>query len=108
MQMYSIGELDFNKYDLENIEKCNYDYLVYSYQSDCGGYGGDGKAIAFYKEENTNFYVYELSHCSCYGPLSGDCGQLSFEQLLQIDEECAITDNHLVLCKKKVLEILGK
>ena len=47
--------------DLKNFEDFN--WIVHNYEN--GTYDGVGYAVAL---KDTTLYVYNLGHCSCYGP----------------------------------------
>jgi hypothetical protein len=49
-------------YDETDLEKYDFEFAIYYYE--CEGYEGLGKCLAL-KEKK--WYVFDLSHCSCYG-----------------------------------------
>ena len=50
-------------YGDEIILGCGIDFIVYHYES--GSYEGDGYAL-YYMDDH--WYMYNMGHCSCYGP----------------------------------------
>jgi hypothetical protein len=66
MKIFSVGPSDLNSdYELNKIDENLFEFVVYWYED--GGYDGNGQLVAFSKEKE--LHVYDLSHCSCYGPL---------------------------------------
>jgi len=63
-KIISLGSDELGEWDLERLEKLEFDLMVYAYKN--GGYDGSGFA-AFKKGEQ--WFYQELGHCSCNGPL---------------------------------------
>jgi hypothetical protein len=64
MKLYQVGPDELSNYDIQSIKSS--DYFVYHYES--GSYDGSGTGIA---KRDGKFYSYNLSHCSCFGPIDG-------------------------------------
>ena len=56
------GEL--SKYDMKNFTENNIKWAVYYYVN--WGYEGQGQILM---RKNKKWYLHDLGHCSCYGPL---------------------------------------
>lgn len=65
MKIYNVGRDSLDEYDLEDLDKEAYEYLIYNYE--VGYYDGSGAAVL--KDNNGKFILIDLGHCSCYGPL---------------------------------------
>lgn len=63
MRCFNVGPDDLTS-DLAQFED-RYEWVVYWYES--GDYDGGGEAVALRKDGKID--VWNLSHCSCYGPL---------------------------------------
>ncbi len=67
MKIYSVGPDELDEYTLEKVRKDErLDWMVYFYKNE--GYDGSGEAVA---GKDELIYLWDLSHCSCYGPLDG-------------------------------------
>jgi hypothetical protein len=68
MKIISVGpdELIQKEFEYKNINSSKYKWIVYFYK--IGSYEGHGQLVALNK--NKTIYIYDLGHCSCYGPLS--------------------------------------
>lgn len=65
----------FHDYELKQIGLETYEWLVHWYDGGC--YEGSGEAVGY---KDGNLYIYNLSHCSCYGPLEGSPTIVSVEK----------------------------
>lgn len=56
-----------------------------------GNYDGSGSAVGF---DGTDLLVYNLGHCSCYGPLESSPDKLSVERYKETrhDALCEVED----------------
>jgi hypothetical protein len=69
--VYCLGE------QLEELEDGNYEWLVYNYEYE--GYGGGGDGVML---KNGNLYYMNFSHCSCYGPTDDGWEKIGSAQFL--------------------------
>jgi hypothetical protein len=60
---FEISHLD--EYDLENLERLSAVEVWYWYES--ASYEGDGRMLL--RNENNEYALWNMGHCSCYGPL---------------------------------------
>lgn len=60
---YDRDDTELDVYDLKNIPK-EVEWIRYWYAQ--GSYDGSGMMILKTKD---GFYLHDMSHCSCYGPL---------------------------------------
>ena len=67
MLAYNVGPDQLEEYDLQRLGQ--YDYVVYSYE--CGFYDGSGQAVGI-DISKQEAHIFDLSHCSCYGPTDGN------------------------------------
>ncbi len=92
---YAPGEAD-EQFD-------HYEWLVYDYW-DQDGYSGDGEGVALGKDGL--LYVYNLGHCSCYGPFDSfgsHDGGITVEKYLETENDATDPFNQKVRDKVKKL-----
>ncbi len=65
MQTYQLGPDELSGSDLDDLKSAGYEWFAYHYE--IGSYEGDGIGIG--KCIGGGYNVYNLGHCSCYGPL---------------------------------------
>lgn len=66
MQKYSVGIDELNDGELFDLEEnSDIDWIIYDYED----YGYEGSGWALVRNKNDIYLLYNLSHCSCYGPL---------------------------------------
>lgn len=63
MERYQVGVSSLGDYDFDELPK-EIEWVVYDYEHE--PYEGSGYAVAKFGEA---LLVYNLGHCSCYGPL---------------------------------------
>lgn len=68
MQVYNVGPDDCGE-DLDKELPSNTQTVIYSYEY--GNYDGDGTMLV---QIDNKWYLWNMGHCSCYGPL-GDYGE---------------------------------
>lgn len=82
MRIISVkGSQQFDDWDLENLSGENYKAVLYDYHIDW--YEGEGQAICVLDENIC--HVYDLSHCSCYGPLESNYTITTLDALFNSD-----------------------
>jgi len=99
MKKYCLCE-ELQDYDFECIGD-NYEWVVYHYEN--YGYEGDGELIAY---DGDILHIYQLGHCSCYGPLEGNCDAISKEKYLNSDNVLD-ADTRFGDVREKVLKLLS-
>lgn len=102
MKVFDVGPDPLADYEFEFYLDQSYEWFVYSYCSSY--YDGSGVAVG-YKEGD--LYIYDLGHCSCYGPLENNYSdKISVERFLISDDihDADIGDPDV---KAKVLELLN-
>lgn len=62
MDMFQVGPDMLIECDWDHLQ-FEYEWFVYSYES--GSYDGSGMGVGL---RNDVLHVYNLGHCSCYGP----------------------------------------
>lgn len=72
MEVYCLGE------DIGCPVGDNYVWLVYDYET--GDYCGYGEAVAL--DKDGNIHIWNLGHCSCYGPFEESAEVVSKERYL--------------------------
>jgi hypothetical protein len=87
-------------YDLGYLSE-DYEWLTYAYYVDT--YEGGGEAVAY---KDGKLYIYNLGHCSCYGPLEGSPDVMTVEEWLN-NNNVLNPDIHYGEVKDKVCELLG-
>lgn len=106
MRIYSVGEIEFDKYDFEEgqLDSDQYEWLVYGYEQ--GFWDGSGYAVALRKDGQLQYKG--LDHCSCFGPLDGWPGasSVTIEEFFRVKENIHDDDWSLSV-KRKVKELLG-
>ncbi|MHA2062225.1 MAG: hypothetical protein ACW963_08065 [Candidatus Sifarchaeia archaeon] len=99
MKKYCLGE-ELEDYDWEDIGN-HYEWVVYCYESYM--YEGDGELVAF---DGENLHIYQLGHCSLYGPLERNCDTISKEKYLASDNVLDV-DTEYRDVRRKVLKLLS-
>ena len=91
MNVFNVGSVDNLGYydtvcdlddDLLDLEQYKPHWVVYAYYGGC--YEGGGDLVLM--EEGGNLYHFNLSHCSCYGPLDGGFGSQMSHQTLDRED----------------------
>jgi hypothetical protein len=94
-------EYDYlSEYELENLGK--YDFLEVWYYYMYSAYEGSGTLLA---KSESGYYIHDLSHCSCFGPLDNfntDRGPLPLDKLWE-----EIHDKHDKEMCKPLFEAAG-
>ena len=98
MKKYCLSE-KLGDYDFEYIGN-DYEWVVYHYEN--WGYEGDGELVAY---DGDILHIYQLGHCSCYGPLEGSSEAISKEKYLNSDNVLD-TDTRFGDVREKVLKLL--
>ena len=72
-------------YDFEELKDTAVEEAWYWYA--CGGYEGAGYIIM---REGSSFFLHDMGHCSCYGPLDGatDALRVPYETLDALEAAC--------------------
>ena len=63
MEKYKVGQSELHQYDFDELP-LGYEWIVYDYERE--PYEGGGYLVA---KLGIELFVYNLGHCSCYGPL---------------------------------------
>jgi hypothetical protein len=100
MDVYNVGVEE--PWDLPSD---GYVWLVYSYDV-YSQYEGGGEAIGL-SEEDGMLYIYNLGHCSCYGPFDSVCVSMTVEEYLRPKDSVHDFDPKSDV-DKKVRELLAK
>jgi hypothetical protein len=81
---FDISELQ--EYEIETLEKIGAEVVFYWYGQ--GSYEGAGHMIA---RDKNGWHVFDLSHCSCYGPVENISfgGEPTSKTLKGIEEKCS-------------------
>ena len=86
-------------WDIDALRDDGYDEIIYHYIDD--GYDGEGQLIALHTASE-RIYVYNLGHCSCYGPVDdGPCACYTYNEMNDI------LFNPDVLAGRDLIEPLG-
>jgi len=77
MKVFNVGPDKLGDWELDRVGHA-YRWFVYRYEEGC--WDGSGKAVGM-KEDGT-LWLFDLSHCSCYGPLDNAPDQIDEDTLL--------------------------
>lgn len=99
MEVYNVGGDELGDYELDCIGN-DYDWFVYFYES--GSYDGCGEAVGC---KDGFLYIYNLDHCSCFGPTEGNPEKVSVDKVFASDDVLG-TDITRKDVKDKVAELL--
>jgi hypothetical protein len=104
MEIYNVGQDELSEYDLQEVVKEKYLWLVYWYEND--GYDGNGEAVAL--GVDGMLYRTGLSHCSCYGPMEafGGATPITKKEFFRDKDDIFDYDARMEV-KEKVRELLG-
>jgi len=100
MKLYNVGLDEFFDYDLSYVGN-EYDWFVYAYYNN--GYDGEGEAVGY---KDGNLYFYNLSHCSCYGPLEGSPQVITVDNWLN-SNDIHDADTRYKEVRDKLVELLS-
>ena len=92
MLVFSVGPDELNKWDLQEVNKFQDDYVWLVYWYEGGGYEGSGEAVALYKDGL--LHCKNLGHCSCYGPMEGWGSEnvMTIEKFLEPKDDIHVFD----------------
>jgi hypothetical protein len=100
MDVYNVGHDELSEWDLEYAKGAV--WFVYSYED--GGYDGSGEGVALMPDGQLQ--CFNLSHCSCYGPMESGIFTSVEEYLRPKDSVHDYYSKPEV--EAKVRELLGK
>ena len=103
MEVYCLNHEAYDEYCFEGC-KDQYEWLVYWYES--GYYDGQGQAVALRKDGLLE--LYDLGHCSCYGPFDAfgmNASKITQEQFFE-EEKNVLDSIQYDEIRKKVVKLL--
>lgn len=98
MKKYCLSE-ELYDWDWRSLEK-DYVWVVYHYEN--YGYEGEGELVGF---DGENLDIYQLGHCSCYGPLDSSPETISKDKYLN-STNALDTDTRYGNVREKVLKLI--
>ncbi len=100
-KIISVGRDELSEWDLKEVEKLEFDLMVYGYEN--GGY--DGSGFAAFKKGDKWFYQ-ELGHCSCNGPLENV--SMSANMVVSLDQVISLAEGNYSDVSKEVATYLKR
>lgn len=93
-----LGEYEFDKFP-------DFDFFVYYYEDHHEDYYGAGNAIGYFAADG-KLRLYNLGHCSCYGPGDSECGDATVVTPEEFFEDVQVSAGFEKLTEK-VRELLA-